>query len=256
MAGWRSDPFLLRSAIGIDKEEIWDAHKQAKKVLIDFVNKISGADMNAEDFTIGFARRQTAYKRSDLLISDTDRLVEISKRSGPIQIIYSGKAHPKDYSGKEAIKKISDAIKEVKDKIKIVFIPNYDIAIAKMMISGVDIWLNTPQRPNEASGTSGMKAACNGIPQFGTLDGWWIEGCIENITGWSIGPEKIEDKHSSDDLIDSEDLYEKLENAIMPKFYTDRDSWIGIMRSCIAINGSFFNTNRMVQEYVVNAYFK
>jgi glycogen phosphorylase len=124
-----------------------------------------------------------------------------------------------------------------------------------MMVSGVDVWLNTPQRPNEASGTSGMKAACNGIPQFGTLDGWWIEGCIENITGWSIGPEKIEDERSSDH-IDSQDLYQKLENDIMPRFYADKDKWIKIMRRCIAINGSFFNTNRMVQEYVLNAYFK
>ncbi len=255
MPGWRSDPFILRSAFSIDEEEIWQAHMQAKKVLIDFVNNARQAGMNSDDFTIGFARRQTAYKRSDLLISDPGRLVEISKKAGPIQIIYAGKAHPKDHSGKEAIKNIYKTIKAIKKDIRIVFIPNYDIAIAKMMISGVDVWLNTPQRPNEASGTSGMKAACNGIPQFGTLDGWWIEGCIEDITGWSIGPEKIEDERSSDH-IDSQDLYQKLENEIMPRFYADKDKWIKIMRRCIAINGSFFNTNRMVQEYVLNAYFK
>ncbi len=256
MPGWRSDPFILRSAFSINEKEIWKAHMEAKKVLIDFINKTMDAGMNIDDFTIGFARRQTAYKRSDLLITDPERLVGIAKRSGPMQIIYSGKAHPKDYSGKEAIKKIYEVIKEINKDIKIVFIPNYDIKIAKMMISGVDVWLNTPQRPKEASGTSGMKAACNGIPQFGTLDGWWIEGCIENMTGWSIGPEKIEDEGASDDHIDSMDLYEKLEKTIMPKFYSDKDSWIKIMRRCIAINGSFFNTNRMVQEYVLNAYFK
>jgi glycogen phosphorylase len=255
MPGWRSDPFILRSAFSVDKQEIWSAHMEAKKELINFVNMTCNAGMNNEDMTIGFARRQTAYKRPDLLISDTERLSEIVKKSGPIQIIYAGKAHPNDYSGKETIKRICNSIKTIQD-IKIVYIPNYDITIGKMMVAGVDVWLNTPRRPNEASGTSGMKAACNGVPQFGTLDGWWIEGCIENITGWPIGPENMQAQDSSDDQVDSKDLYDKLENAIMPKFYSDKDNWIRTMRSCIAINGSFFNTNRMVQQYVLNAYFR
>lgn len=256
MPGWRADPFCLRSAFSVDKREIWEAHQEAKIELINFVNMTCNAGMNTEDFTIGFARRQTAYKRPDLLLTDDDRLCEISKKAGPIQIIYAGKAHPHDYSGKETIKKICNATKTIQGDIKIVFIPNYDITIGKMMVSGADIWLNTPRRPNEASGTSGMKAACNGVPQFGTLDGWWLEGCIENITGWSIGPEKMKEQDVSDDVVDSNDLYEKLENEIMPKFYSDRDNWIRTMRSCIAINGSFFNTNRMVQQYVLNAYFR
>ena len=254
--GWKSDPFILRSAFSINPDKIWNAHKESKKILIDFINQSGVCEMNTEDFTIGFARRQTAYKRPDLLISNPEKLIEISQKAGPIQIIYSGKAHPKDFSGKEAIKKICQLAKKNNKDIKICFIPNYDISIAKMMVSGVDLWLNTPQRPNEASGTSGMKAACNGIPQLGTLDGWWIEGCIENITGWSIGPENMENSQVSDYEIDSKDLYDKLESKIIPKFYNDRDSWIKIMRGCIAINGSFFNTNRMVQQYVMNAYFK
>ncbi len=139
--------------------------------------------------------------------------------------------------------------------MKIVYIHNYDMAIGKMMVAGVDLWLNTPRRPFEASGTSGMKAAHNGVPQFSTLDGWWLEGCIENITGWAIGPEKTA-QQESDDEIDRRDLYEKLEEWILPKYHHDRDNWIRTMRSCIAINGSFFNTNRMVQQYVVNAYFE
>jgi len=254
MPCWRSDPYVLRSAFGIDKEEIWHAHMAAKKKLIDFVNERYNVGMNYNDFTIGFARRQTAYKRPELLISDHERLVEIAEKVGPLQIIYAGKAHPKDESGKESIKKIFKTMKTVNGKVKIAFIHNYNMTIGKMMTAGNDLWLNTPRRPREASGTSGMKAAHNGVPQFGTLDGWWLEGCIENITGWSIGPEKTEDNESDDD-VDRNDLYNKLETWIMPKFYNDRDNWIRTMRSCIAINGSFFNTNRMVQQYVLNAYF-
>ena len=145
-------------------------------------------------------------------------------------------------------------MKTINGKVKITFIQNYNITISKLIIAGVDLWLNTPRRPREASGTSGMKAAHNGIPQCSTLDGWWLEGCIENITGWAIGPEKTEHEES-DDKIDSYDLYDKLEKLIMPKFYQDRDNWIRTMRSCIALNASFFNTNRMIQQYVLNAYF-
>ena len=255
MPGWRSDPYILRSAFSIDKPEIWNAHMEAKKSLINFVNKRYNVGMNYDDFTIGFARRQTAYKRPDLLISDPNRLTQIADNVGPIQIIYGGKAHPKDQSGKNSIKHIFNVMKTIDNNVKISFIHNYDITIAKMITSGVDIWLNTPRRPREASGTSGMKAACNGVPQFGTLDGWWLEGCIENITGWAIGPEKTEEKESDDD-IDRYDLYDKLENWILKKFYNDRENWIRTMRSCIAINASFFNTNRMIQQYVLNAYFR
>ncbi|MFO8077127.1 MAG: alpha-glucan family phosphorylase [Thermoplasmatota archaeon] len=254
MPGWRSDPFLLRSAFSIDKEKLWNAHLEAKKKLIDFVNLRRNVGMNYDDFTIGFARRATEYKRPDLLISDVERLHHIAETVGPMQIIYGGKAHPKDTSGKDVIKKIYQTRKQLHDQIKLTFIPNYDITLGKLLTAGSDVWLNTPRRPFEASGTSGMKAAHNGVPQFGTLDGWWLEGCIENITGWSIGPEKTEDQES-DDKIDQEDLYYKLEKYILPKFYHDQDNWIRTMRSCIAINASFFNTNRMIQQYVLNAYF-
>jgi len=254
MPGWRSDPYILRSAFSMDKQEVWNAHMEAKQDLINFVNTRYNVGMNYDDFTIGFARRQTAYKRPDLLISDKKRLEDISNKVGPIQIIYAGKAHPKDGSGKETIKHIYQVMKSIDSKVKIIFIHNYEMAIGKLMTSGVDLWLNTPRRPREASGTSGMKAAHNGVPQCSTLDGWWLEGCIENITGWSIGPEKTEDE-SSDDNIDKNDLYDKLENWIIPKYYNDRDNWIRTMRSCIAINASFFNTNRMIQQYVLNAYF-
>jgi len=254
MPGWRSDPYILRSAFSIDKRDVWKAHMEAKRTLIDFVNNRYNIGMNYDIFTIGFARRQTAYKRPDLLISDANRLMQIAEKVGAIQIIYAGKAHPKDQSGKDTIKKIFQAMKTIGGRVKIAYIHNYDMTIGKMMTAGVDLWLNTPRRPREASGTSGMKAAHNGVPQFSTLDGWWLEGCIENITGWAIGPEKTEEQESDDD-IDRNDLYNKLENWIIPKFYDDRDNWIRTMRSCIAINASFFNTNRMIQQYVLNAYF-
>ena len=252
--GWRSDPFILRSAFNINKQEIWESHSEAKRELIDFVNGRYNKGMNYNDFTIGFARRQTEYKRPDLLISDPERLINIAEKVGPIQIIYAGKAHPKDNSGKNSIKHIYDVMKSTNGKVKIAFIHNYNMRIGKIMTAGSDIWLNTPRRPFEASGTSGMKAAHNGVPQFSTLDGWWLEGCIENITGWSIGTEKTVND-SSDDNKDRNDLYHKLETWIMPKFYKDRENWIRTMRSCIAINASFFNTNRMVLQYVLNAYF-
>jgi glycogen phosphorylase len=254
MPGWRSDPFLLRAAMGIDKNDIWNAHIEAKKKLIDFVNNRYNTGMNYDHFTIGFARRQTAYKRPELLISDPNRLMCIAEKAGPIQIIYAGKAHPRDGSGKESIKRIYQVMKTIKGKVKMIYIDNYDMSISKLMTSGVDVWLNTPRRPQEASGTSGMKAAHNGVPQFSTLDGWWIEGRIENITGWAIGTRKSNERDSDDDA-DREDLYTKLESWIIPKFYKDRDNWIRTMRSCIAINASFFNTNRMIQQYVLNAYF-
>jgi starch phosphorylase len=255
MQGWRSDPYMLRSAFSMSKQELWYAHMAAKKILIDFVNKNYNTGMNYDDFTIGFARRQTEYKRPELLIYDPNRLIHIAEKAGPLQIIYAGKAHPKDKRGKEYIKKIYTIMKNINNNIKMVYLKNYDITIGKMVTSGVDLWLNTPRRPYEASGTSGMKAACNGIPQLSTLDGWWLEGCIENITGWAIGPEKTEEAES-DDEVDRNDLYNKLETWIIPKYYNDRDNWIRTMRSCIAINASFFNTNRMIQQYVLNAYFK
>ncbi len=255
MPGWRADSYILRSAFGIPKQEIWAAHREAEHTLIDFVNSRHNAGFSVDAFTIGFARRQTAYKRPDLLISDIPRLQRIAETAGPIQIVYAGKAHPKDASGKASIRKIIETSKKLGGKVKMVYIPNYDISIGKLMVAGVDLWLNTPRRPHEASGTSGMKAAHNGVPQFSTLDGWWLEGCIENITGWAIGPEKTA-QQESDDEVDRRDLYDKLEKLILPKYYRDRDNWIRTMRSCIAINGSFFNTNRMVQQYVVNAYFE
>ena len=251
---WENDPFSLRYILGLPRNEIWDAHKEAKKDLIDFVNEKYNMGMDPEVFTIGFARRATTYKRGEMLFSDLDRLRRISKDIGKIQIIYGGKAHPMDGMGKDIIKRIIEKMKSIKNEIKVCYIEDYGIEVAKKMVSGVDIWLNTPLRPKEASGTSGMKAAHNGVPQLSVLDGWWIEGHIENKTGWSIGKHPSV-KAENDNEEDINDLYTKLEYVIVPMFYEHRDRWIEIMRTCIAVNGSFFNTHRMVQQYVLNAYF-
>jgi starch phosphorylase len=249
--GWATDAFTLRYSLGIPKQQIWDAHFESKKLLIDYVNKDTNVGMDYDAFTIGFARRVTPYKRMHLVFSDVERLRRIAKEVGKIQFIFAGKAHPKDWPGKELIKKVFAVSDQLRADVKIVYLVNYDMEVAKMLVSGVDLWLNTPQKPLEASGTSGMKAVHNGIPNFSVLDGWWIEGHIERITGWSIGSKSAEP--ASDDR-DAQEIYDKLENVILPMYYKDRERWTDIMQHSIAFNASFFNTQRMVQQYVLNAY--
>jgi glycogen phosphorylase len=253
--GWRQDNFSLRYGLAIPKQDVWQAHVQAKERLIQYVNHATGAGMNGDILTIGFARRAATYKRADLLFEDIEKLKGIASKIASLQIIYSGKAHPQDGAGKDLIKKIFHGKELLKNNIKIAYLEDYDLELGKMITSGVDVWLNTPQPPMEASGTSGMKAALNAIPSFSVLDGWWIEGCIEGITGWSIGKNTKRSEKSHDRSEDAFSLYEKLETTILPLFYYDRDRFIEIMLHCIALNGSFFNTQRMLQQYVVNAYF-
>lgn len=248
---WKNDSFSLRYALSIPGDKIWKAHQEAKNGFIDYVNEKTGSEMDYKTLTIGFARRAASYKRADLIFSDFDRLIKIANDAGKIQFIFSGKAHPQDGMGKDLIKRIITASKRLEGKIKVVYLENYDMELAKLLVSGVDLWLNTPRKPQEASGTSGMKAAHNGVPSLSILDGWWIEGCIEDITGWSIGtPQNTQ----SNDQQDASSLYDKLEFAIIPTFYNGREYWINMMRHSIAINASFFNTHRMVQQYVLNAY--
>jgi starch phosphorylase len=252
--GWREDNFSLRYAISIPPGEIWAAHAQSKLLLIDRINRETNAGLDTNVFTIGFARRAATYKRADLLLHDIEKLKAIADKVGKIQIIYGGKAHPQDQPGKEFIKNIYQTQFALKPRIKMAYVVNYDWELGQLMTAGVDLWLNTPLPPMEASGTSGMKAAMNGVPSLSILDGWWIEGCIEGVTGWAIGAPASD---SSDDRTpaDAGSLYEKLENVIVPQFYNGREQFIDVMRSAIALNGSFFNTQRMVMQYVANAYF-
>jgi starch phosphorylase len=198
--------------------------------------------------TIGFARRATAYKRADLLFSDITRLKAIGERTGCIQVIYAGKAHPRDEGGKAMIRRVFEAAAALRDSVRVVYLENYDMALGQVVCAGVDLWLNTPLRPQEASGTSGMKAALNGVPSLSVLDGWWIEGHIEGVTGWAIEGDRINDSSESDSL------YRKLEELVLPLFHQRPDEFARVMRSSIALNGAFFNTQRMVDQYVRNAY--
>jgi starch phosphorylase len=250
--GWEEDNFSLRYALKIPREKIWAAHQTAKEALVDEVERTTGQRFDPNVFTIGFARRMTPYKRADLLISDLDRLRMIAERSGPLQIIYAGKAHPRDEEGKRIIQRIFNAKGALGEDVRIAYIPDYNKRTTRLMVSGSDVWLNTPKPPNEASGTSGMKAALNGVPHLSILDGWWLEGWIEGTTGWAIGTTDPETSNRADDATS---MYGKLHHVIVPKFYNDRSGYVDVMRSAIALNGSFFNTQRMVQQYVLKAYF-
>lgn len=251
MPEWRRDNLYLRYAMSIPFQEVLEAHAEAKHQLIEEVKERTGKILEPGFMTIGFARRAAAYKRADLLFSDLNRLKKIGRKVGPLQFIFGGKAHPQDEKGKAVIRRIFATADALKDNVRVVYLEEYDMALAKYMCSGVDLWLNTPQKPREASGTSGMKAALNAIPSLSVLDGWWIEGHVEGITGWSIG-ESWESESNPEKEMKS--LYDKLENVIVPMFYEKRDDYAHIMRSVIAINGSFFNAQRMMFQYLMNAY--
>ena len=257
ISGWRKDNFNLRYALNLPDEEIWNAHREAKQQLVNYVNRETDANMDTESLTLGFARRATAYKRADLLFFDLDRLRRLSPHGRPLQVILAGKAHPKDLIGQKMIQEVFAAKEKLNGDLRIAYLNNYGMRLAQLLTAGVDVWLNTPVPPLEASGTSGMKAALNGVPSLSILDGWWIEGCIEGITGWAIGEldgeeDAIEDRNARD----AEALYSKLEHVVIPIFHEDRERFLTIMRHSIALNGSFFNTQRMLQQYVLRAYFE
>ncbi|MGC2528436.1 MAG: alpha-glucan family phosphorylase [Candidatus Acidiferrum sp.] len=248
---WRQDNLYLRYAVGIGLDEIRQAHLQAKRELFSEVYKATGVQLSENVATLGFARRAAEYKRADLLFSDLNRLRTIQSNAGPFQIIFGGKAHPRDDTGKAEIRKVFEAAAALRDVIPVVYVSDYDLRWAQLFTAGVDLWLNTPHRPFEASGTSGMKAALNGVPSFSVRDGWWVEGHFEGVTGWSIGYD--EDPERRDVEIAS--LYDKLERTILPTFYSQPQAYAQIMRSTIAVNGAFFNTQRMLSQYVREAYF-
>ena len=253
---WRRDQLSLRYAVSIPLEDIWAAHVEAKRTFVEHVNRESNAGFDRDALTIGFARRFAAYKRAGLIFQDLDRLKQIVREVGPIQIVFAGKAHPCDRDGKELIVHIHEMRDALQGVIPVSYLSNYDMDVAKLLCAGVDVWLNTPLPPMEASGTSGMKAAMNGVPSLSVLDGWWIEGHLEGVTGWSIG-DRVEaclEPQSGMDDGHAAELYRKLEEKVLPCFYKDRERFIEIMRHAIALNGAFFNTQRMVSQYLHDAY--
>jgi starch phosphorylase len=252
MPEWRRDNNYLRYSRGIPLHDIRSTHAECKRALVDEVARRTDVILDEKAFTLGFARRAAMYKRAPLLFTDLERLRRIAAEVGPIQIVYAGKAHPRDEGGKQIIQEVFRAAEALHGAIRVVYLENYDMRLALDLVSGVDVWLNTPLRPLEASGTSGMKAALNGVPSLSVLDGWWIEGHYEGHTGWSIGNGSEDQADSSAEIAS---LYDKLENVIVPLFYREPERFAEVRRSTIAINGAFFNTQRMLLQYLSNAYF-
>jgi starch phosphorylase len=246
---WRRDNLYLRNVIDLPEAKIISAHARAKEELLAEVGLRTGLMLNPKVLTLGFARRAATYKRATLMFTDPQRLAEIAAEAGGLQILYAGKAHPQDSPGKSLIQQVVDeAARFSNETLRIVYLEDYAWDLGALLTAGVDVWVNTPKRPYEASGTSGMKAALNGVPSLSILDGWWIEGCIEGVTGWAI-------EDGANDEEEAQSLYKKLETAVVPLYLAAPEKWARLMRTTIAFNGSFFNTNRMVKQYTRNSYY-
>jgi len=246
---WRRDNLYLRNSIDLPEKDILSAHARAKENLLAEIATRTGTVLDPKVLTLGFARRVATYKRASLMFTDPERLVQIANQAGGLQIIYAGKAHPQDDPGKALIQRVvEDASKVSGSLLKVIYLENYAWDLGALLTAGVDVWINTPKRPYEASGTSGMKAALNGVPSLSILDGWWIEGCIEGVTGWAI-------EDGANDAEEALSLYEKLEKAVVPLYLAAPEKWARLMRTTLAFNGSYFNTNRMVKQYTRNAYY-
>ena len=251
--GWQFDPGMFVHVMKVPGDKLKAAHQAAKDELVEFVNTNYDAGFEKDKLTIGFARRAATYKRADLLFTDIERLIKIA--GGKLQLVYSGKAHPRDHNGKELIHRVIQAGKKLGKDIPLIYLEEYNMDTGAMLTSGCDVWLNNPRRPREASGTSGMKAAVNGVLNFSILDGWWIEGYLEGKTGWAIGPNAdIADMESYDDSKDVDDLYDKLEKEVIPTFYDTPDEWVNLMKQSISLIAPYFNTHRMLREYATYGY--
>lgn len=245
---WAHEPEVIALADQIPDSEMWTAHQAAKARLLGAVRERTGAEFRLDVPLIGFARRMTSYKRPNLLFSDLAKLKQLA-RERPIQVVLAGLAHPLDEPGKQIIEELHGHIRDLADVIPIVFLPEYGMDLARTLVAGADIWLNTPLPPLEASGTSGMKAALNGVLNLSVLDGWWVEACVEGVTGWAIGGVPPA-------LADAEALYRKLGDVVLPLYYQDRDRWIWMMKQSISKIGSTFNSQRMMRRYATEAYMR
>ena len=247
---WQHEPEVLVRADQLPDDAVWDAHLAARRELLERIESICGVRLDPELPLLGFARRMTGYKRPELLFADLGRLRQIARRT-PFQIVMAGKAHPRDADGKRLIERLHGHIRELGGAVPAVFLPNYDMALARHLVAGVEVWLNTPLPPLEASGTSGMKAALNGVLNFSVLDGWWVEAWIEGRTGWAIG-----DDRAGGHEHDARDLYDKLENVILPLYHRDRAGWVWMMKEAISKIAYYFNSQRMMRRYASEAYLR
>ena len=246
---WRLDNLYMRNAIDLPEQTILAAHARSKEALLAEVGSRTGLVFNPRVLTLGFARRAATYKRANLMFTDPERLQKIAEAAGGLQIVYAGKAHPQDEPGKAIVQKVvENAAKYSNGLLQVVYLEDYAWDLGALLTAGVDVWINNPRRPYEASGTSGMKAAMNGVPSLSILDGWWIEGCIEGVTGWAI-----DDGATDEDEANA--FYNKLESAVVPLYLDVPEKWARLMRNTLAFNGSYFNTHRMVKQYTRNAYY-
>lgn len=248
---WQHEPEILVRALQLPEDEVWKCHQEAKADLIDYVQKLTGTALDPAKLIIGFARRMTGYKRPLLLFEDMNRLAAIHSQH-PIQVVMAGKAHPRDSDGKETIRQLHELFARLAGNITCVFLTNYEMQMAQILVAGADIWLNTPLPPLEASGTSGMKAALNGVLNLSVLDGWWVEACVEGITGWAIG----NDGDAASYHAHAAALYEKLEGVILPLYYSDPTRWRGMMKQAMGTIGYYFNSQRMMRRYATEAYLR
>ena len=250
--GWEEAPTLMTRAMELPTDALRNAHLQAKSEVIDMLYRATGKQFSKEHLTVGLAKRVTAYKRNDLILTDLDKLDAIAEKRGPIQVILAGKAHPRDDAGKAMLRNILDKIEEAgtkTDKVRIAYLENYDMSTAKALVAGCDVWLNNPRRPLEACGTSGMKAAMNAVLNFSVYDGWWLEGGVEGVNGWGIGRRAPWGDLTEDGDSDLQDLYNKLSESILPTYYNEKDKWWTMGKNSIATVGPIFNSYRMINEY-------
>ena len=271
------DAELWAHIADIPDAELWAVRRHLRRKMLTFISErarrqwltttihpvqiiADGVLLDPYVLTIGFARRFATYKRCNLLLHDYDRLLSIiNNASMPVQVIFAGKAHPADEPGKMMVQQVYRAVKDARTGGRMVFLEDYDLNMSRILVQGVDVWMNTPRRPNEASGTSGMKAALNGVLNFSVLDGWWREGFNEH-NGWAIGNDHDLDNDEEQDAEDAESMYDTLENEIVPLFYTKRSSdnlpveWIARMKESIRTIAPQFNTTRMVKEYMNQFY--
>ena len=247
---WGLEPEVLVAADQLPDEDVWAAHQAAKEELLREIVGRGGPAMRPDVPLIGFARRMTAYKRPELLFSDIERLLAINSRF-PFQIVLAGKAHPRDADGKRHIFDLHGHIRRLAPALSVAFLADYDMALARRLVAGADIWLNTPLPPMEASGTSGMKAAINGVLNLSALDGWWLEAQLEGVVGWSIDGDPASPGHDA-----AASLYDKLERLILPLYTGDRGRWIWMMKETISKIPQQFNSQRMMRRYAAEAYLR